>query len=178
MDSSSNKAERIEKRYRAQMALGWTERSEAARSMTEICLLAFRLNAALLSSGDTLVAPLGLTSARWQVLGAVALSAQPVSVPQIALRMGLTRQAVQRHVHHLRSEGFVSAEENPYHARSPNYLLTESGRDLFARVDEHFARWSEALAEELDDIPLDAVAKHMERMVHAVGRGPNHNNHG
>ena len=44
------------------------------RFLTDLVLDVFRLNGALLASGDTLVKDLGLTSARWQVLGAIALS--------------------------------------------------------------------------------------------------------
>ncbi len=47
-------------------------------------------------AGDQLLAEFGLTSARWQVLGAVALSGAPQPVASIARNMGLTRQAVQR----------------------------------------------------------------------------------
>jgi hypothetical protein len=42
--------------------------------VSELALEIFRLNGELLADGDALVADLGLTSARWQVLGAVALS--------------------------------------------------------------------------------------------------------
>jgi DNA-binding MarR family transcriptional regulator len=67
----------------------------------------FRLNGALLVSGDALVGDLGLTSARWQVLGAIALSPVPLPVAHLARNMGLTRQAVQRSVDEMRHDGLV-----------------------------------------------------------------------
>ena len=42
------------------------------RSLTDFIIDVFRLNGALLVSGDALVGDLGLTSALWQVLGAIA----------------------------------------------------------------------------------------------------------
>ena len=54
------------------------------RSLTDVIIGVFRLNGALLVCGDALVADLGLTSARWQVLGAIALS--PVPLPVAAPR--------------------------------------------------------------------------------------------
>jgi hypothetical protein len=39
--------------------------------ITDLILETFRLNGELLTAGDRLVADLSLTSARWQVLGAV-----------------------------------------------------------------------------------------------------------
>ena len=64
--------------------------------VTEIILSVFRLNAQLLEQGDRLVKPLRLTSARWQVLGAIAMAGEPQTAPQIAAAMGVTRQGVQK----------------------------------------------------------------------------------
>jgi hypothetical protein len=46
----------------------------AGKAATALILEVFRFNGRLLAAGDKLVANLGLTSARWQVLGAIALS--------------------------------------------------------------------------------------------------------
>ena len=69
---------------------------KASDAATDLILETFRLNGSLLAAGDAMVADLGLTSARWQVLGAIALSPVPLPVAHIARNMGLTRQAVQR----------------------------------------------------------------------------------
>ena len=74
-------------------------------AVTALILEAFRLNGRLLAAGDALVAGLGLTSARWQVLGAVAASPASLSVAQIARGMGLTRQAVQRLANDMERDG-------------------------------------------------------------------------
>src|SRR5215210_6586367 len=63
-------------------------------AITELILETFRLNGRLLAAGDALVRDLGLTSARWQVLGAVAMSPVPLPVSHIARNMGLSRQGV------------------------------------------------------------------------------------
>ena len=76
-------------------------------TITDLVLETFRLNGRLLASGDALVADLGLTSARWQVIGAIALSPVPLSVAQIARNMGLTRQAVQRLANEMEADGLV-----------------------------------------------------------------------
>lgn len=63
------------------------ERSEVVRArnaVTELILETFRLNGRLLAAGDALVANIGLTSARWQVLGAIALSPVPLPVAHLA----------------------------------------------------------------------------------------------
>ena len=65
--------------------------------MTDLILDLFRLNGRLLAAGDRLVAGLGLTSARWQVLGAIALADRPQPVAWLARDMGVYRQGVAAH---------------------------------------------------------------------------------
>ena len=56
-------------------------------ALTGLVLAVFRLNGQLLAAGDRLVADLGLTSARWQVLGAIALAPSPQPVAWLARNM-------------------------------------------------------------------------------------------
>ena len=71
-------------------------------ALTDLVLAVFRLNGRLLAAGDHLVSDLGLTSARWQVLGAIALAPSPQPVAWLARSMGLNRQGVQRIVNEMR----------------------------------------------------------------------------
>src|ERR687895_770705 len=94
----------------------WTREGEAA---TDVILAAFRANGLLLAAGAAPAADEGLTSARWQVLGAVALAERPLTVPQIARRMGLTRQSVHATAKRLAADGFLELAPNADHRRSP-----------------------------------------------------------
>ena len=47
------------------------KRTPAGDALTDLILDLFRLNSLILTAGDRLVARLGLTSARWQILGAI-----------------------------------------------------------------------------------------------------------
>lgn len=129
-------------------------RTPAADLLTQTILAVFRANGRLLNSGDALVAPLGLTSARWQVLGAVALSDKPLSAPQVAATMGTTRQGSQKQINLLVNEGLLESLPNPTNKRSPLYKLTTRGRDLYAEIDRTQASWANQLAEglSLDDL--------------------------
>ncbi len=98
------------------------------RAWTGLVIEVFRMNGDLLAAGDALVGDLGLTSARWQVLGAIALSPVPQPVAHIARNMGLTRQAVQRLVDDMRADGFVRLEPNPHHRRAMLVVATERER--------------------------------------------------
>jgi DNA-binding MarR family transcriptional regulator len=118
-----------------------------ADALSDLIVEIFRINGRLLAAGDRLVADLGLTSARWQVIGAIALAGQPQTVPAIARAMGLTRQAVQRLVNELEADGLVEARPNPNHRRARLFSLTGPGAAAFKGATQRQAPWAEALAE-------------------------------
>ena len=105
----------------------------------------FRLNGRLVGAGDEVVADLGLSSARWQVLGALALSGVPLPVAHIARNMGLSRQAVQRLVNEMQGQGLLRLEPNPHHRRAHLVVLTEAGRAAYARAMQRQMPWARSL---------------------------------
>lgn len=119
-------------------------------NVTELILAVFRLNGRLLAAGDALVEDIGLTSARWQVLGAVALAPAPQPVAHIARDMGLARQSVQRVVDALIAEGLLRLATNPHHSRARLVLLTETGAALHDAARARQIPWARALAEGID----------------------------
>jgi DNA-binding MarR family transcriptional regulator len=121
-------------------------RTPAGLAVTELILEVFRLNGRLLVAGDRLVSRLGLTSARWQVLGAIALAARPEPVAWLARSMGLNRQGVQRIVNELAAEGYVALAPNPHHRRASLVVLTAKGRTAFGAIDRLQTPWVNALA--------------------------------
>jgi DNA-binding MarR family transcriptional regulator len=119
----------------------------SAEPISELCLEIFRLNGALLALGDRVVAPLGLTSARWQVLGAVAYAPHPGPIAHVARAMGLTRQNVRRIVGDLVDGGMLALRPNPNHRRAPLVLLTPKGEAAFADAMRLWAPWTRQLAQ-------------------------------
>jgi DNA-binding MarR family transcriptional regulator len=127
-------------------------------AITDLVLETFRLNGRLLAAGDALVGDLGLTSARWQVLGAMALSAVPLSVAQIARNMGLTRQAVQRLANEMQDDGLVRFASNPHHQRAKLVLLTTAGKTAFAAVMKRQRAWATDLGKGLNAKQIETAA--------------------
>lgn len=130
---------------------------DANDAVTEFVLETFRLNGRLLAAGDALVAEFGLTSARWQVLGAIALSSVPLPVAHIARNMGLTRQAVQRLVNEMESDGLVRFGPNPHHQRAKLVLLTPRGRAAYDAAMKRQRPWARGLASGLSIKQLNAA---------------------
>jgi DNA-binding MarR family transcriptional regulator len=139
-------------------------RTDEGDRATEVILAVFRANGLLLAAGDQLSAQDGLTSARWQVLGAVALAQQPLTVPQIARRMGLTRQSVHSTVSRLIGDGFVELVPNADHRRSRLVRLTALGEEKYAAIDSLQATWVNRLAEGLRPADLETAARVLDEL--------------
>lgn len=105
----------------------------------ELVIRIFATNGALVDTGNALVRPIGLTTAWWQVLGALGYSPVPLPVAHIARNMGLTRQSVQRVVELLLERGFVRLDANPHHQRAKLVVLTEAGRAALAEAEHAVA---------------------------------------
>ena len=139
-------------------------------AVTELILRIFRLNGALLAAGDRLVGELGLTSARWQLLGSIADQDQSFSVAQLARKMGNTRQAVQRIANDLEAEGVVAFRANPRHKRAQLIELTHLGRELFERSMELQRPWAAALGRDLTASQMRDVCSIVEALLAALDR--------
>ncbi len=122
--------------------------------LTELILDLFKLNGQLLSAGDRLVGDLGLTSARWQVLGIIAAAKQPQPVAWIARDMEAHRQNVQRIVNDMEKSGLVAFKPNPHHRRAHLVVLTPKGQETFEAAMQVQVPWVNNLADEhsIDDI--------------------------
>jgi len=138
------------------------DRTPAGAALTELVLDLFRLSSRMTTAGDRLVSELGLTSARWQILGSMVAASLPRSVAWLARDMGASRQNLQRIVHDLEKEGLVRFLPNPHHKRSPLVELTDEGRALFDAAMVRQGPWADELAEGMD--PADIRIAH-----HVVG---------
>jgi DNA-binding MarR family transcriptional regulator len=108
-----------------------TKVTKTTDALTGIVLSIFRLNTQLLENGNKLVSPIGLTSSRWQILGAISMAGKHQTAPQVAAAMGITRQGAQKQLNLAVADGLVISLANPKHERSPLYTLTKKGQDAF-----------------------------------------------
>jgi DNA-binding MarR family transcriptional regulator len=134
-------------------------RTPEGETATQVVLAVFRANGLLLAAGDHLAADDGLTSARWQVVGALALAERPLTVPQIARRMGLTRQSVHATVKRLVRDRLVELVPNADHRRSQLVWLTELGQVRYAAIDRRQALWVNRLADGTSPSELETTAR-------------------
>ena len=140
------------------------ERTPSGEAVTELILSTFRANGLLLGAGDLLSADEGLTSARWQVLGAVALEERPLTVPQIARRMGLTRQSVHATVQRLVREGLLELAPNQDHRRSALVGLTRQGLARYQAIDARQVMWVNGLSRGIARSDIDTAMRVLEEL--------------
>lgn len=98
--------------------------------------------------------PVGLTVGSRAVLEVLDATG-PAPVPDVAERLDLPRQAVQRHVDELRRRGYVETRPNPAHRRSVLVTPTGDGTRVFRDLRAAEGR-------DLDEVALDCTAADLE----------------
>ncbi|MGY3484952.1 DNA-binding MarR family transcriptional regulator [Bradyrhizobium sp. USDA 4011] len=136
-----------------------TKRTPAGEALSNLILDLFRLNSLLFTAGDRMVAGLGLTSARWQILGAIVTAERPQPVAWLARDLGAARQNVQRIVNDLQREGLVTFETNPHHRRAQLVVLTEKGQQAFDAAMRLQLPWVNGLADGLSMKDIETVSR-------------------
>ena len=142
------------------------EKTEAARLLTEIVLLTFRLEGGFLAAADKISAPAGLTAARWKVLGAVLYEKR--SVAEIGRVMGLARQSVQRLADILVAEGLAQYEDNPAHKSAKLLVPTALGYARIARLSGRQTNWANEVSAGLDPASLGATRDVLRDLIDRV----------
>lgn len=137
------------------------QRTPAGEAVSGLILDLFRVGSLLSTAGDRLVAELGLTSARWQILGAIVAAERPQPVAWLARDLGANRQNVQRIANDLHQEGLVAFAANPHHRRAQLVVLTEKGQQAFEAAMRLQAPWINTLSEGLAVKDIDAVQRVM-----------------
>lgn len=136
--------------------------TRSGEAFTNLVLLVFRLNGLLLETGDRLAAPVGQTSARWQVMGCIDDEARTVA--DIARIMGLARQSVQRVANLLVKDGLAVYSENPHHKRAKLLKLNAKGLKALRTIEAAQRTWANATGKEIAKRDLVKAVKVLEQL--------------
>jgi DNA-binding MarR family transcriptional regulator len=135
-------------------------------AFTRLVFDVFRLNGHMITAGDRLGADLGMTSARWQVLGAIGM--EPKTVAAAARAMGLTRQNVQRIADWLVESGLADYLDNPNHRRAKLVALTPKGVALRLKLHRRQVKWANEIGALLTVKELEAAVEVLKRLQRLV----------
>ena len=116
--------------------------------------------------GDEIAALAGQTQARWQTLWTIG--AAPLTAPQIARRLGVSRQHILRLTNELGADGLTRQVANPDHKTSPLIELTAAGRETLAAINARADESNRALQSELTDADLARLRRLLQRFTAIV----------
>jgi DNA-binding MarR family transcriptional regulator len=136
----------------------------------DLVLSIFRLNGLLIAEGDDMTEKLGLTHARWKVIGAIALSNAGLTVPGVARVLGQSRQAVQRITDVMVEDGLLTYQANPKHKRSVLVTLSEEGNHVYNKLREVQDPWAIENTEEIPIEELDQALRLIRRLINKFDR--------
>ncbi len=139
--------------------------TDKGKLLTSIILETFKLNGLLVIEGDQLIKELGVTSARWKVLGALSTNANPMTVPDIARMMGQSRQAVQRLSTEMKEGGLIVALPNPNHKRADLLALTQHGRETYAQIMQKQIPWINSIGNEFQESDLRLTSSVLNKLI-------------
>ena len=126
----------------------------------------YELAGALRGRGDAIARVVGQTQARWQVLSAA--SDVRKTVPQIARRLGLSRQNVQRIADVLVHESLARFVGNPDHQTSPYFMLTDAGHETLAALNKTARSQHVKLSAHLKGLDLEGLQRGIRAVRTAV----------
>jgi DNA-binding MarR family transcriptional regulator len=140
--------------------------TEAGTALTDVILTTFRLHGRLQEAAQDLAAEGDLTAARWQVIGGVLDEPRPVA--EVARRMGMTRQGVQRIADVLVDRGLAEYRPNPAHRRAKLLACTEAGYWAVRRISLAQHPWAERIGEAVGAEQLRVALDTMRRLIEVL----------
>lgn len=122
-------------------------------------------NRLLRDEGERMAASVGQTHARRMVL---QTAGSGTTVPDIARRLRLQRQSVQRVADQLVEDGLASYQENPRHRKSKLLLTTRAGDDVLHHLSGIHNGWIREIGELAPSLPWDEMREGFEALVDAL----------
>lgn len=98
--------------------------------------------------GEKIAATEGQTQARWQTMWTID-TGEAITVPQIARRLGVSRQNEQRVVNDLIDGGLAELVPNPDHRTSPLIRLTPNGQRALDGINRAATESNDAIEDDL-----------------------------
>jgi DNA-binding MarR family transcriptional regulator len=130
----------------------------------------YHLAGAFGRSGSRIAKKVGQTQTRWQVLSVI--SDRPGTVAQIARRLGLARQSVQRTADQLIRLRLAQYVDNPDHKTSPLVEISAQGKKTLALLTREAAKSNLELSAAFTSAELAAALRVIRQLCSALESAP------
>ncbi len=133
--------------------------SNKTNALITLMVETLKLAPKLQHEGDKLTSEFDLTSSRWGVLGFLSMADKPLTVADLARRMHLKPQTVQRFVTALQQKDFIELSNNPDHKTAKLLSLTRKGEKALVKLKEKEQRWAASISKGLSNKDINTAAK-------------------
>ena len=140
-------------------------------AINDLLRVCFRLNRSLVDAAQLLTDGTPVTGAQWGVLTSFSSNTDPDTVAEVARRMNLARQSVQRVADVLESAGLVEYLPNPADKRAKLVRVTQAGAALLDELEVRQQAWLRDLVGNLSEADIAAAAKLVESVSAEVSAG-------
>ena len=144
------------------------KRTPKAEQLRQLTLNLLELESAMEAKAMEFTKPHGQTPSRWKVL--TAAGCDRFTVPQIARRMGLSRQADLKIANALVDDGLAEYIDNPDHKTSPILQLTAKGQKMDDAIVQKYIEWSNRFAKPFDLKQLQNTADTLRQLADRLQR--------
>ena len=138
----------------------------AGAVLTDLIIPVIQLEAHFSRAGESIAATAGQTLARWLTLEMV--KDEPATVAQIAKRLDLARQSVQRISDLLVQDRLTEYVDNPAHRTSKLVRLTPRGRKTLHSIQASQREWSNRIGARIGEANLRHASGVVEKLTRAL----------
>ena len=159
----------IQKRQHSVKSTG-ASHTRAGAILTDLIIPVIRLEAHFSRAGEAIAALAGQTLARWLTLEMVA--DEPATVAQVARKLDLTRQSVQRIADLLQQDGLTEYVDNPVHQTSKLVRLTAGGRHTLRTIQAAQRAWANQVGARIGEANLRQAGRVVEQLTRELSDEP------
>lgn len=139
----------------------------AGAVLTDLIIPVIRLEGLFSRAGEAIAATAGQTLARWLTLEMVA-GGTPATVADVARKLGLTRQSVQRIADLLEKDGLTEYADNPRHLTSKLVRLTPRGRKTLREIQAAQRAWSNSVGARIGEANLRQASRVVDQLTRVL----------
>ena len=141
---------------------------DAKQDLSTLALSIFELNGHFLAIAEHIATQANLTATRWQILGAV--ENHPFTQAEVARKMGITRQSVQRTSNQLIDDGLLETIENPSHQKAKLLRPTSKGYEVLSKITPFHKAYAEEFCNQVGEENMHEIVEKITKLNNIINQ--------